>query len=70
MEEKGAPKIKVLFSFHQQKVNRELKQLRRRPQRQRQKTIGLMIKTTALHVQHAFKHISLTSTPRQRRENT
>ena len=34
--------------------NRELKQLRRRPQRRLQKTIGLMIKTTALHVHHAF----------------
>ena len=34
--------------------NRELKQLRRRPQRRRQKTIGLMIKTTTLHVHHAF----------------
>ena len=34
--------------------NRELKQLRRRPRRQPQKTIGLMIKTTALHVHHAF----------------
>ena len=33
--------------------NRELKQLRRR-RRQLQKTIGLMIKTTALHVHHAF----------------
>ena len=34
--------------------SRELKQLRRRPQRRPQKTIGLMIKTTALHVHHAF----------------
>ena len=34
--------------------NRELKQLRRRRRRQPQKTIGLMIKTTALHVHHAF----------------
>ena len=32
---------------------RELKQLRRR-RRQLQKAIGLMIKTTALHVHHAF----------------
>ena len=31
---------------------RELKQLRR--QRKRQKTNGFMIKTTALHVHHAF----------------
>ena len=31
---------------------RELKQFRRR--RQLQKTIGLMIKTTALHMRHAF----------------
>ena len=34
--------------------NRELKQLRRRPQRQVQKTIDLMVKITALHVNHAF----------------
>ena len=33
---------------------RALKQLRRRPQRRLQKTIGLMIKTTALHVHHPF----------------
>ena len=33
--------------------NRELKQLLRR-RRQLQKTIGLMIKTTALHVHHFF----------------
>ena len=34
--------------------SRELKQLWRRPQRRLQKTIGLMIKTAALHVHHAF----------------
>ena len=50
--------------------NRELKQLRRRPQRQRQKTIGLMIKTTTLHVHHAFQYISLTSTARLRHETS
>ena len=34
-------------------VNRELKQLRRRPQKNDfKKTIGLMIKTTALHLHH------------------
>ena len=33
---------------------RELKQLRRRRKRRLQKTIGLMIKTKALHVHHAF----------------
>ena len=37
--------------FRQPKDISELKQLRRR---QLQKTIGLMIKTTALHVHHAF----------------
>ena len=31
-------------------------------------TIGLMIKTTALHVHHAFYYISLTSTARLRHE--
>ena len=34
--------------------DRELRQLRRRRRRQLQKTIGLMIKTTALHVHHSF----------------
>ena len=34
---------------------------RRRRQRERQKTIGLMSKTTALHVRHAFLYISLPS---------
>ena len=34
------------------------------------KTIGLMIKTTALHVHHAFQYISLTSTARLRRETS
>ena len=33
---------------------REIKQLRRPRRRQLEKTIGLMIKTTALHVHHAF----------------
>ena len=33
---------------------RDLKQLLRRRQQQRQKTIGFMRKTTALHVHHAF----------------
>ena len=45
----------LLISAH----NRELKQLR---WRRLQKTIDLMIKTTALHVHHTFKYISLTST--------
>ena len=34
------------------------------------KTIGLMVKTTALHVHHAFQYISLTSTARLRRETS
>ena len=45
----------LLISAH----NRELKQLR---WRRLQKTIDLMIKTTALHVHHTFSYISLTST--------
>ena len=36
------------------RLNRDLKQLRRRPQRRLQEKIGLMIKTTALLVHHAF----------------
>ena len=49
-------------------VLRELKQLRRRPQRQ--KTIGFMSKTTALDVHQALKYISLMSTARLRRETS
>ena len=47
--------------------NWDLKQLRRRRQQQRQKTIGFMTKTTTLHVHHAFQYISLTSTTAQLR---
>jgi len=36
------------------KVTRDLKQLQRQQQKQRQKTIGFMTKTTAPHVNHAF----------------
>ena len=48
-------------------VNRDLtkprrrRRRRRRRQRERQKTIGLMSKTTTLHVHHAFLYISLPS---------
>ena len=41
--------------------NRDLTKLRMRRQRERQKTIGLMSKTTTLHVHHAFFYISLSS---------
>ena len=40
--------------------NRDLTKLRRRRQRERQKTIGLMSKTTTLHVHHDFLYISLS----------
>ena len=40
---------------------RDLTKPRRRRQRKRQKTIGLMSKTTTLHVHHAFLYISLPS---------
>ena len=55
---------KFLFSLEN---NSELKQLRRRPQRRLQKTIGLMSNSSA-RAHHAFKYISLTSTARLRRE--
>ena len=42
-------------------LNRDLTKLRRRRQGESQKTIGLMRKTTTLHVHHAFLHISLLS---------
>ena len=41
--------------------NRDLTKLRRRRQRERQKTIDLMSQTTTLHVRHAFLYISLSS---------
>ena len=50
-------------------VIRELKQLPRR-QRQRQKTIGFMSKTTVLHVHQALSYIALTSTAPLRRETS
>ena len=47
---------------YQLKVGRDLKIPRRRWQRERKKkTIGLIIKTTTLHAQHAFLYISLPS---------
>ena len=42
-------------------VNRDLTNPRRRRQRERQKTLGLMSKTTTLHVHHAFLYISVPS---------
>ena len=42
-------------------LNGDLTKPRRRRQRERQKTIGLMSKTTTLHVHHAFLYISLRS---------
>ena len=53
--------------------NWKLKQPPRRRQRQRQKTIGFMSKTTGLHVHHVFfflVNFSLTSTARLRRETS
>ena len=50
--------------------NRDLKQQRWRRQQQRQKAIGFMSKTTALHVHQAFQYISLTSTVQLRRKTS
>ena len=51
-----------------------IRDLKRRRRRRRTTTtsltIGFMSKTTALHVHHAFKYISLTSTARLRRETS
>ena len=49
---------------------RDLKQRGRRRTTTTSLTIGFMSKTTALHVHHAFKYISLTSTARLRRETS
>ena len=48
------PKVEMVVPLLMTGGSRELKQLRRRPQQRLQKTIGLMIKTTAQHVHHAF----------------
>ena len=45
-------------NYHLSSSNRDLTKPRRRRQRERQKTIGLMSKTTTLHVHHAFLYIS------------
>ena len=47
-----------------------IRNLKRRQWQQRQKTIGFMSKTNALHVHDAFKYISLTSTTRLPRETS
>ena len=49
---------------------RDLKQRRRGRQRERQKTIGLISKTLALHVHYTLWYISLPSSAKQRREMT
>ena len=50
-------------------INRELKQRRRGRQRERQKAIGLISKTTTLHVHHAsFVHF-FAVVARLQREN-
>ena len=49
-------------NYHLSSLNRDFtKPRRRRRQRERQKTIGLMSRTTTLHVHHAFLYISLPS---------
>ena len=48
----------------------ELMQPQRRRQRQRQKTVSFMSKTTALHMHHAFQNFSLTFTARLRRRTS
>ena len=52
-------------------VNSDLTKPRRQGQRERQKTIGLMNKTTTLHVHHVFLYTFLPSlTTQLRREMT
>ena len=48
-------------NYHLTSLNRDFTKQRRRRQRERQKTIGLMSRTTTLHVHHAFLYISLPS---------
>ena len=63
-------KLKIWEKFSDISVfnNQDNRDLKRRRQQQRQKTIVFMCKTTALHVHHAFQYISLTSAARLRRE--
>ena len=51
-------------------VERFEQELRRRRQRERHKTIGLINKTIALHVRFMFLYISLPSSAKQQREMT
>ena len=71
MTRKPRNPVGILIYRTWERVIKELKQPRRRPQRRFQKKqLGLMIKTIALHSHHAFKYISLTFTARLRRENS
>ena len=45
---------RIFFEAVACQLNRELKQRRRGRQRERQKAIGLISRTTTLHVHHAF----------------
>ena len=47
-----------------------LNKLRRRPQRERHQTEGLMSKTTAVHVRYKSFYIFLPSSAKQQREMT
>ena len=53
--------FKLSRCYRRRRRTRDLTKPRRRRQRERQKTIGLISKTTTLHVHHAFLYISLTS---------
>ena len=48
-------------NYHLSSSNRDFTKPRRQRQLERQKTIGLMSRTTTLHVHHAFLYISLPS---------
>ena len=54
---------RIFFEAVACQLNRELKQRRRGRQRERQKSIGLISRTTTLHVHHAFLYTSLPSLP-------
>ena len=57
----GTAQLKISFRRLRHRGKRDLTKLRRRQQRQRQRTIGLVSKKTTLLVHHAFLYISWPS---------
>ena len=52
--QKNSNWLSIIFISYTCQIFRDLKQRRRRQQQERQRKIGFLSKTTALHVHHAF----------------